>query len=204
MTDRPSVLLSYVHPGTVTSVFFESILRLFTADRSYDLAINGRQSGVLISKARNELVQDFLSDERFTHFLSIDTDVEFKESDVEALLRADLPIVSGLYYSRDLDGEVWPVAMKYDKDSGRYLRQREKLEGDKPVHVAAVGFGFVLVRRDVLEKVGVGPLWPFAEILHEGRGIGEDITFCIRAREKGFRPMILPSARVGHSKAVIL
>src|SRR6266545_1178748 len=120
--------------------------------------------------------------------LMVDTDVQFKPSDITALLEAEKPIISGVTTSMDSDGTVWPVLMEYDKANDRFQRiPFKKLLGDKPIRIGACGCSFVLIERQVLEKLGVGPLWPYAEMVSEnGMPRGEDITFCVRAREKGF------------------
>jgi GT2 family glycosyltransferase len=182
----------------------DSILGIVAADRSYDLAIKDFQSGVLISRPRNLLVGAFLVQPQFTHFLWVDTDIVFTPEDVEALLEAKKPIVSGLYFGRDIDTEVWPVALKWDKDEQKFLRYRGKLEGDRPIRMGAVGMGFCLIEREVLEKLETSDLWPYAEIEYGKGSLSEDVTFCMRAREKGFEAFVLPSARVGHVKQMIV
>ncbi len=204
MTDRPHIFLGYVHPGTVTQGFMDSILGIVAAkDRSYDLSIKDYQSGVLISRPRNLLVGAFLL-QPASHFLWVDTDIVFKPEDVEALLAVKRPIVSGLYYGRDTDMEIFPVALKWSADEEKYIRYRGKLEGDKPVRMGAVGMGFCLIERRVFEKMPLGDLQPYAEIEYGKGSLSEDVTFCMRARESGFESFVLPSARVGHVKSMEL
>jgi len=71
----------------------------------------------------------------------------------------------------------------------------------QPRRVDAVGAGLMLVRRDVAAALAEA---------HDGRpfayvdDIGEDVTFCLRAAELGFETILVPAARVGHVKAVVL
>jgi len=67
--------------------------------------------------------------------------------------------------------------------------------------VGAVGMGFCLIKRRVFEELGASNLWPFAEIMGvNGKYQGEDITFCARAREKGFEIYLDPNVKVMHTK----
>ena len=59
----------------------------------------------LITRARNTMVAEFLAHSRFTHLMWIDGDIGFKGADVVRLLKADRPVVSGVY---PLKSDGWP------------------------------------------------------------------------------------------------
>lgn len=69
-----------------------------------------------------------------------------------------------------------------------------------PMKVAAVGFGLTLIRREVVEAVRT--IYP-NPIEFEGTR-GEDLVFCLRAAEMGFDTYLVPRARIGHSKVVVV
>lgn len=193
-------MLAYVHPGHVSHDFLGSVLEVL-AGQKHQMLLAGEQSGVLISRARNHLTQMFLdSDAEYLWF--IDTDISFVPETLDRLIEADLPIVSALYYGKDKRGSAFPVG---NIRSGNKFNRvpAARLKGKKPAEVDGVGMGCCLIKREVLESLGVRPLWPFAEILYEGEPMGEDITFCVRAAERGYKSFILPTARVGHLKEVL-
>ncbi|HEY6006846.1 MAG TPA: hypothetical protein VIU40_00865 [Geobacteraceae bacterium] len=69
-----------------------------------------------------------------------------------------------------------------------------------PMKVAGVGFGLMLVRREVVEAVR--SIYP-SPVEFEGTK-GEDLVFCLRAAEMGFDTYLVPRARIGHSKVVVV
>jgi hypothetical protein len=201
--DGPSILLGYVHPGTVHNCFVVSLLRLVN-DRTQEIAIMGVGSGPLIARMRNNLVGVFLEN-KFTHFLSVDTDIEFAPDALHTLLDLDLPIVGATYRGVSSSGSSFPVAIIKGKD-GLYERASFKRLGKKGVtEVVALGMGFTLIKREVLEALGVAALWPFAETLDDkGQPLGEDTTFCLRAADVGFKSYLCLDVRVGHMKRHII
>jgi GT2 family glycosyltransferase len=195
------ILLTYVHPTHVTTAFMQSVLKLLTS-RS-DIGVAGKGSGPLISRARNELVQHFL-DTPATHMFSVDTDIVFEPGILEMLLKADKPIV-GAHYMGLSDTGNFPVGNV--QEHGMWAKATYKsLKGRKGIRpIGAVGMGCTLIKREVLESLGTGALWPFAETLAEnGQMLGEDVTFCQRAREAGFDSYIHLDARVGHLKSTLV
>lgn len=61
---------------------------------------------------------------------------------------------------------------------------------DKPIEVEAISGACMLVKRDVMEHVG---LWDEGYFLH-----CEDLDWCMRFRQKGWKIMFVPGARVTH------
>ena len=70
----------------------------------------------------------------------------------------------------------------------------------------AVGFGLVVIKKGVCEKIG----YPWFEPLHrmERNGmatyLADDESFCFKAREKGFDVWVDPNTRIGHKKSLII
>ena len=127
----------------------------------------------------------------------------FNDDILDRLLKADLPIVSALYvapYPR-ID-ELNPVALMRHEDDGLYwpleINESDGFDPEDPIPVDGVGMGLCLIKRQVLEDLGADANkgWPFAEV----DGYGEDLTFCIRAQEKGYQAYVIPAARAGHRK----
>jgi len=157
----------------------------------------GITTRTVVDWARNALAReakDYISEytgERFTHLLWLDDDMVFNP-DLACFLikRPELDMVSALYYGRE---KPLPVV---------YTEQFEG-EGDKykhhnlvnpPEHIfacAAVGFGAMMMRRDVLDRV------PEPWFTIDWRA-GEDIAFCVKAREYGITVWCEGGYTIGH------
>ena len=61
---------------------------------------------------------------------------------------------------------------------------------DRPIEVEAISGACMLVKREAIEDVG---LWDESYFLH-----CEDLDWCMRFRQKGWKVMFVPSARVQH------
>lgn len=212
--DVPHLFLAYVQPGIVHEMWMMSVLGLIARSPGvYAIRPAGVQSGPLLSRARNLLVQSFLeTDDQYLLFT--DTDMVFKFEDVELLVAADAPIAGALYYSvaAGVDSGPWCTALvASEEDPDTYVPltlpgpdAEEELPIADTIRVAGVGMGLTLIKREVIEALApVKRLWPFAET-DEERGYGEDITFCLRAAELGYETVVVPQARVGHIKEIVV
>ena len=66
--------------------------------------------------------------------------------------------------------------------------------------VEGVGFGCVLVGTDVLMSIASKD-WRWFEPL---KGFGEDLSFCWRARECGYKILLDPSVKCGHVGNIVV
>lgn len=209
----PKICVAYASPGTVSTCFTRSLLSLLNARNSgllkAEIRIVDVEGGPLIGKMRNILAEEFLKfHPPMTHLLMCDTDMEFTYEDVNALLAAKRAVVGGIYIGRlPQVGDLHSVAMKKHEDGVYRPIPMEKLPGPgEIIAVDALGMGLTLIERKVIEKLKPDhvQLWPFAETVIEGRGVGEDISFCYRAKEAGFNIWLSGDARAGHAKTQML
>jgi len=218
----PVIALGYLFPSDpplIHESFMRSVLSLVAGSAQLGFGIRplSVKGGPLIARARNDIVASFLADPSNRYLLFSDTDTEWIWPHVSLLLEADRPIVGALYFSFRLtpegEQETFPVALRADPENpGGFepLTEADLLdeEGDllaEPIEVDGVGMGLTLIRREVLEALDPQGrrLWPFAES-DETRGYGEDLTFSLRAKEAGYQSWLLPAARIGHHKSVVL
>ena len=105
----------------------------------------------------------------------------------------DLDILTGLYYRRTQP--FTPVLFKKIEMKGEECEWEEFEEIPEGLfEVGACGFGCVLMKTDVFFDVHGKFNQMFAPI----GGNGEDISFCWRARECGYKIMCDPSIICGH------
>ena len=120
----------------------------------------------LITRARNYLVDEFLHRSECTHLLFIDSDIHFDPNDVIAMLALDKDVIGGPYPKKAIKWKSIKTAVKKnpDIDPGSL----EKLAGDfvfnpvkgtaqftvsDPLEVLEIGTGFMLVKREVFNKM---------------------------------------------------
>jgi hypothetical protein len=131
--------------------------------------------GAVTAEARNQSVDVVLNSEhKFTHLMFIDSDMTFPREGVTRLLNTGKPLIGGVYVKRVEPRELLVKADKLPP------------EGTVVSKVSGIGTGFMLIRKDVLEKVRAKYLCPFQYGEgQDGRLISEDYVFCERWREMG-------------------
>jgi CRISPR/Cas system-associated exonuclease Cas4 (RecB family) len=76
------------------------------------------------------------------------------------------------------------------------------------VQVAATGAAFLMMHRSALESIrdkGFNRTFPwFQETEMDGKPVGEDLTFCIRAGVVGLPVFVNTAVKVGHHKSTLL
>lgn len=172
----------------------------------YDLAISLAESA-LVHKNRTKLFRNAY-DDKADYLLFIDTDMVWTPGAIEQLIAFDRDVVSGLYLSRRplQNIEHAPVVFQYTDGKMSVM----KSVPDSPFRADAVGMGFCLIKRNVIEKMtGLIPKigYPFdyidiSEVGAESDGLtntlGEDMSFCYRLQKAEFNIWVLPQVRVGH------
>ena len=113
----------------------------------------------------------------YDYLFSVDSDLAFPPDTLEKLLSHDKDIVSGLYIQR-LPGQNLEL---YGK-TGRI--KIEELTGPL-MEIESCGFGCVLVKSEVLKKVGY-PQFVYHSALDHSHTLSEDTDFCIKAKKAGF------------------
>lgn len=153
----------------------------------------GHVSGCsIITMARNMLVDQFLKTD-CTELLFIDGDVLAQADDILRLMAqsGDKDITAGSYPRRSSD-------KKFFMDL--YFDDNNDLEFDGALmRINRVGTGFMLIQRHVIEAIaeksekylgqdGIGNVASVFDFkLMDGKFVGEDYSFCDKAREEGFK-----------------
>lgn len=158
----------------------------------------GMITGQVVHWARDELVKQALSSTTregpYTHFLFSDSDHTFPAEMACRLAthfqNPGVDMCSAVYYARN--GDPLPVVYIRDpsRDDSKYMHYPIVGIPECLCEVDAVGFGAILIRREVFEALPV-PRFRFD-------GCGEDIFFCVNAKAKGFRVFVDGSLKIGH------
>jgi len=120
----------------------------------------------LITRARNYLVDEYLARSECTHLLFLDSDISFNPQDVIALLALDKDVAGGPYPKKAIKWRSVKKAIEKNPDLDP--QTLEKVTGDyvfnpvkgtaqfsvtEPLEVLEIGTGFMMVKREVFEKM---------------------------------------------------
>ena len=153
--------------------------------------------GSLVYTSRDALAKDAIESES-DFVLWLDSDMIFPADVLKRMLkvieRDDIDILCGLYFRRvppytptlfdelivDENGEIgWSEFTRID---------------NKLFEVGGCGFGCVLLPTDALVSVQA----KFGQMFTPINGVGEDLSFCWRARQCGYRIWCDPTIPLGH------
>jgi len=164
----PHVNLTYL----AWAIRFRRLLFPFTV-------VYSTSRGHPIDVARNNLVLNILKDYNSVKWIFfLDADVLPPPDSFFKLAQWKLPIVSGIYYSKN---KSWCVYVKDEKEE--VYHPLSAWEGDL-LRVDAVGMGCCLIDKRVFEVVP-NP-WFNWTLGKENPGFSEDIDFCRKANKYGF------------------
>ncbi len=151
--------------------------------------------GTLIANQRAELSLDAMR-EGCSHILFIDSDMRFPQDMISRLLAHDLDIVATNCARRRMP--TGPTAQIYKENGDRELVWSMP-ESTGLQEVGSVGMGVRMIKAGVFKAVSEP--WYETPWRHDKRGyIGEDVFFCRKAREAGFKIWIDHdvSKEIGH------
>lgn len=128
----------------------------------------------------------------------IDSDIQWEPEDVLSLYYSDRDIITGAYMM--VGGQV---AVSFDERTSPYPNQ---IPTSREVKVASAGFGFICIKKGVFEIL---PKPWFDSYIFNKDGtmasyLGEDTSFCVKARNHGFDIWLDPNVRVIHNKTMSL
>ena len=153
--------------------------------------------GSLIYDSRNKLVKHALEKE-MDYVFWLDSDMTFEPDVLERMIKHmedGKDIVTGLYFRRALP--FTPVIFKtFEKrpEGGFTWTDYKDYPKDEPFEVAACGGGCLMVRTSVFMDMMLNYRTWFDPL----EGAGEDMAFCLRARELGYKIWCDPSIKLGH------
>lgn len=154
------------------------------------------KAGSLIYTSRNSLAMMAIQMEADFVFW-LDSDMVFKSDTLvrmmDVLKKNDLDILTGLYFRRV--PPYSPVLFDKLEQNGEITEFSEfNKVPDELFEVGGCGFGCVLMKTDVFFDVQS----KFGNMFAPRGNNGEDVAFCIRARECGYKIYCDPSIVCGH------
>lgn len=157
--------------------------------------------GCYVHSLRNLLMQNAKGD----YLLFIDSDMKWTSANIVSLIKAEKPIIGGLYYKRRFP--YGPVVYNYDNNKGTF--EPLKTIPERLFQCAGIGTGFLLIHRSVLDKFKEMELcqdWGFPcdpiKVSSPGTAgsyyMGEDLSFCAKAKTVGIEIWCDPETVVTH------
>jgi hypothetical protein len=174
------------------------------------------ESGVNVSNRRNKACQQFLETPDVEWLWFVDSDQVFEPDTLHRM------VVTASANDVKILGALIPIVGPTGLISNLYVDHEEAITHvvlnpfmehfgpPGPKEFAATGAGCLLIHRDVLEAIhkdqGDHISYFYEDRRYspsgERRWMGEDITFCLQARELGFPVIVDTSIHVGHHKDV--
>lgn len=188
----------------IPTQFFNSFLTaLNVLPKFSENVMVSTRSRTYVYLSRRSIAEEVLKNKEMEYFLWIDQDQVFGEFELKELIESSVKekadVMAGMYVTKD---SFKPLVFEKGKDG---YAVKEKLPFDTVVEADAVGFGFTLVKRNVVEdlqkKYGLEKVFNCKNL--EGRDIGEDFLFCELAKKEGFTVKANTKIRVGHAGGVI-
>jgi hypothetical protein len=217
--------------GVVTMRYMQSLcvllLQAARLEISVQLELIGYES--LITRGRNTLLAKFLDQPDATHLFFIDADIAFDVNQVMRMLSFDEDIVAGMYPLKTIEWNTAAIARVNAGERLEYAALRYvglPCEGEEAeqhqgfVSAQYAGTGFMLIRRNVLERmIAAYPQTRYTSSHHtsapstsgnqyalfdcmidekSGAYLSEDYTFCKRWRDIGGKIWLDTESRLTH------
>ena len=126
--------------------------------------------------------------------LFIDDDMTFHPNSLLQLLEHDVDIVGGLCVKkRPPHG---PTIYEPNKEKGGFNHVLH-FELNELLECEGTGTGFLLIKMSVFDKLDT-PYFAFVPQPNRDRPMGEDLYFCTKAREAGFKVHVDTGCIIGH------
>jgi hypothetical protein len=174
--------------------FLASLQKLMNSKPPFLIVTNYFDS-CLVHYSRNRIVKNFLKYSECEWLFWIDSDMIYEPEDFLKLYegRQSDTISSGLYVQRKQPCRPTPG---FCNVKTKWKEQGITDWDDKVFEVDYCGLGFCLTHRSVYEKMKE-PWFNYRQY-KDGTMLGEDTTFCLKAKELGFKVTVDPEIQIGH------
>ena len=151
--------------GQISVLYAASLFKLQTLLRAYgdiNLKLIFKDGDALITRARASLISQFLDDPSATHLLFIDADIGFEPEQVLRLLQCGAEMCAAVYPIKRIDWDKVKKTIDNARPNPAAASLQYVFEVDDPdavvasagfVKVRYAGTGFLMVRRQALEKM---------------------------------------------------
>jgi len=151
--------------GQISVLYAASLFKLQTLLRAYgdiNLRLIFKDGDALITRARASLISQFLDDPSATHLLFIDADIGFDPEQVLRLLQCGAEMCAAVYPIKRIDWDKVKKTIDNARPNPAAASLQYVFEVEDPdavvasagfVRVRYAGTGFLMIRRQALEKM---------------------------------------------------
>jgi hypothetical protein len=151
--------------GQISVLYAASLFKLQKRLRSYsdlNLKILFKDGDALITRARASLIAQFLDDPSATHLLFIDADIGFEPEQVLRLIQCGADMCAAVYPIKRIDWDRVRTTIETGRANPGAAALKYVFEVEDPnavvasagfVRVRYAGTGFLMIRRQALEKM---------------------------------------------------
>ena len=192
MNETPKILIAVPCMDTVAAQFSQALAMLEKEGKTLVSFVIGS----LIYNSRNDLVKQAMSFD-CSHILWLDSDMVFPPETLKYLFKemeeTGADFISGLYFRRC--APFSPVAfdtLEIKDGKATWTDYTGELSG---LHeVGGVGFGCALMKTDMLLEMAA----TYGDFFGPIANVGEDLAFCWRARQLGYKILLDCNLKLGH------
>ncbi len=177
-----------IHPETFKSIYDLVLPEGYKADFQFFY-------GYCVDQVRN-LIASYAINNKYDYLFCVDYDVSFNTDTLTKLLSHDKDIVSGLYIQRKPGEHILEIYRKNDF-GGHYNIPMGALQKNTLEPIDGCGFGCVLIKTEVLTGIGY-PQFTYHHALSIEDTLSEDVDFCMKAQDKGFKLFVDTSVTCRH------
>ena len=180
---------------TLSAKFAQCLVNLVNHKRDFDVEV-GFHIGSLVYDSRNKLAERAINSDA-DYVLWLDSDMTFVPDTLDMMLDTlktnNYEMLTGMYFRRRPPFTPTLFEELRILPTGTVTKEFDEIP-DEIFEVAGCGFGCVLMSRNVLWNVFCQNGNMFAPI----NGVGEDLSFCWRARRIGHKIYCDPTIALGH------
>ena len=180
---------------TLSARFAQCLVNLVNNKHDFDVEV-GFHIGSLVYDSRNKLAERAINSD-CDYIFWLDSDMTFMPDTLDIMVKElednNYEILAGMYYRRR--PPFTPTLFKELRimPTGTVAREFDEIP-EEIFEVAGCGFGCVLMKRNVLWNVLCNHGYMFSPI----DNVGEDLSFCWRARMCGHKIYCDPTIALGH------
>ena len=193
--EKGIMICTPTHDGLPRRAMFACVkdVMRFISESGYRAMYSSELEGANLAANRIEGVNNAV--EAGAHWVMfIDSDMTFEPDAVLRLVARDVDIVSGLCVKKAQPHA--PTIYMENKEEGGFNHMLD-FPLDEMVECDATGTAFLLIKIEVFKKMDT-PYFAFPPQEKRDKPMGEDMYFCTKARELGYKIFVDTSVIIGH------
>ncbi len=200
-----NILIAIPSPDWINPTFaFDILPSIITYTKNNLKGLNDLhlvyQQGVRTDRNRNIILSQAIKKGDIDYILWLDADMLFPHNIITEYLKHKFDIMGCLYFKKSPPYE--PVGYVKGEQKGKYKPlDPRKIKKDTIYKVAGLGFGGMMVKMSVYDKLGDDKWVKYSDDFHMPGDIGQkthDLVFCEKAKKHGFSLLLHGGVRPAH------